>query len=148
MEQWNSKDGCTKSISTGSAWCKNYACAKTFPRCNDFGDSPLPICRQTCTDCLLTCDPDRPILPPGLFYGGESPVWADNLQGQAYDAMLKTYRCRADGSLVDGVKLGVLWYGAECTGAAPPRTAPRSVAVMAALLLALCVAVAAAAAGL
>ena len=25
----------------------NYACAKSFPRCNDFGDSPLPICRLT-----------------------------------------------------------------------------------------------------
>ena len=54
---------------------------------------------------------------------------------------------RADGSLVDGIKLGVLWYGAECTGAAPPRTAARTAAVMAALLLALCVSVAAAEAG-
>ena len=49
--------------------------------------------------------------------------------------------CRADGSLADGVKLGVLWYGAECTGAAPPQTAPRPVAVVVALLLSLYVAV-------
>ena len=50
--------------------------------------------RQTCIDCMLTCSPDRPILPPGLFYGGDSPIWADNLQGQQYDAILPTYKCR------------------------------------------------------
>ncbi len=51
--------------------------------------------RETCNDCMLTCDPDRPILPPALNYGGSSPIWADNLQGQQYDAVLKTYRCRS-----------------------------------------------------
>ena len=60
-----------------------------------------------------------------------------------------TRRCaggRADGTLADGVKLGLLWYGPECTGAAP-RTgrAPPPGAVAAALLLSFVAAAAAAA---
>ena len=53
---------------------------------------------------------------------------------------------RADGTLADGVKLGLLWYGPECTGAAP-RTgrAPPPGAVAAALLLSFAAAAAAAA---
>ena len=47
------------------------------------------------------------------------------IQGQAYDAVLKSYRCYADNTLVDGVKMGLMWTGPQCTGSAPPPAARR-----------------------
>jgi len=33
-----------------------YFCASAFPRCNENGDGPLPVCRDTCIDLLEKCD--------------------------------------------------------------------------------------------
>jgi len=50
-EDWNRLDGCDASITQANGWCKYYACALSFPKCNSFGDAPLGICRC----CALVC---------------------------------------------------------------------------------------------
>mmetsp|Transcript_25614 Transcript_25614/g.52143 ORF Transcript_25614/g.52143 Transcript_25614/m.52143 type:complete len:211 (-) Transcript_25614:648-1280(-) len=113
-EDWDANEDCDVQFN----WCKNYACGLILPRCNTFGDAPLKVCRQTCIDCLSTCSPDRPILPPSLFYGGDSQTWEDQYLEVEYDAFLKSYRCEANHRLEDGVKVGLFWYGPDCTSSA------------------------------
>mmetsp|Transcript_28339 Transcript_28339/g.70174 ORF Transcript_28339/g.70174 Transcript_28339/m.70174 type:complete len:206 (+) Transcript_28339:45-662(+) len=124
-EDWARIDGCNPSISVADGWCKNYACALAFPRCNSFDDAPLGVCRQTCIDCFDTCTPDRPILAPSLFYGSEAKTWEQAYTQTAYDAFTKAYRCEADHRLINGMTVGLLFYGTECTsgqGRSPPPT--------------------------
>ena len=70
-DSWKDNEDCDNSIQEGSAFCKNFACALTLPRCNAQDDRPLPVCRDTCKDCFRTCAPDRPILPPSIFYSDD-----------------------------------------------------------------------------
>jgi len=117
QSDWNRLDDCGVE-NAPQGWCQNYACALTFPKCNVFDDAPLGVCRQTCKDCFDTCQPDRPILAPSMFWGSEAATWEQAYTRVEYDAYSKAYRCDADHRLVDGVTVGLLFYGDECTSGA------------------------------
>eukprot|EP00293_Proteomonas_sulcata_P017114 CAMPEP_0184309226 /NCGR_PEP_ID=MMETSP1049-20130417/17454_1 /TAXON_ID=77928 /ORGANISM="Proteomonas sulcata, Strain CCMP704" /LENGTH=193 /DNA_ID=CAMNT_0026622077 /DNA_START=100 /DNA_END=678 /DNA_ORIENTATION=+ len=121
-DQWAANENCDSRIDAANGWCKNYACALMLPKCNSFGDAPLGVCRQTCVDCLETCDPDRPVLPPSIYFEGDSPIWADHYKKTEYDAWTKAYRCEANHKLLDGFQQGMIYYGPDCTSPAAPRS--------------------------
>mmetsp|Transcript_23423 Transcript_23423/g.76154 ORF Transcript_23423/g.76154 Transcript_23423/m.76154 type:complete len:218 (-) Transcript_23423:153-806(-) len=116
--QWKNTLGCDDSAITGKSWCKNYACALSFPKCDTTNIVPLPVCRQTCKDCFRTCSPDRSILPPSMYASKSASTWTAAYSGIEYDLWSKAYICEADNKLADGGRSGLLYFGAPCTGSA------------------------------
>mmetsp|Transcript_10583 Transcript_10583/g.25766 ORF Transcript_10583/g.25766 Transcript_10583/m.25766 type:complete len:212 (-) Transcript_10583:257-892(-) len=113
-------EDCDNSIQLGASFCKNYACALTLPRCNAADDRPLPVCRDTCKDCMRTCAPDRPILPPSIFYSDDADgmTWANHYFEVEYDALTKEYKCDANHRLADGYNWAGFRWGPACTSPA------------------------------